>query len=160
MIQFVAAEMPDCDEGKDKKTIVAPLLQFRRRRMVEYIALRTVDEIEAVGFDRQRAALARQFRDPLDMRKSLQEIELWFSAQLVDIKQLAREQRGIGLGHVDPADALRRLQHASALGQIEDKPAGGAVIRRQDASGADALADRFDAVSQFAPADANAAHGG
>src|SRR5665213_2000413 len=118
---YVAApEMPDfavapCYYGASK----ARLLQLRRRGAIKHIAFGAVDQIEPVGLDRQRPAFARQLGDPRDMRKGLVEISRHAGADLVDIKQLAGKLRGIRLGHVDPADALGRLHHAGALGQIE-----------------------------------------
>ena len=68
--------------------LIAELLQFRRRRVVEYVAPGAVDKIEAVGFNRQRTALAWQFSDPLDMCEGLIEVKLSFIAQLIDVKQM------------------------------------------------------------------------
>src|SRR5450759_3634041 len=51
-----------------------PLLQFRRRRTVEHLALGAFEQIERVGFDRQRPAHALEFGNPLDPRKNFVQI--------------------------------------------------------------------------------------
>src|SRR6266850_4112363 len=51
-----------------------PLLQFRRRGTVEHLAPGAVEQIERVGFDRQRSALARELRHPLDPREHVLQI--------------------------------------------------------------------------------------
>src|ERR1700680_3990635 len=138
----------------------SPLLQFRRRRTVEHLAFRALEQIERVGLDAERPAHARQFRDLLYPREGFLKIRPSARTSFVDIEQFSCEQFWIRLGHVDPADALRRLYHAGAFWQIESEPAGGTVIRRQHAISAGANAHRFDCSGQFAPADADAAHGG
>ena len=77
--------------------LIAELLQFRRRRAVEHVALGAVDKIEAVGFNRQRPALARQFGDLLDTCEGLIE-EGCRQAQLIDIKQMPASSSGSGSG--------------------------------------------------------------
>src|ERR1700753_3915462 len=88
---FVAAEKPDCDI--ESRAIPTPLLQFGRRRMVEHGALGAIDQVKSIGLDGQRATFARQPRDPFDMGKGLLEIKLPVAAHLVDIEQLAFQQR-------------------------------------------------------------------
>src|SRR5216683_292783 len=57
------------------RPLVSPaLLQFRRRGAVEHLTLGTFEQIERVGFDRERTPLALEFRDPLDPRKRLGQI--------------------------------------------------------------------------------------
>src|SRR3954469_10528124 len=81
-------------------------LQFRRRGTVEHSALRILEQIERVGFDRERAALACELRDLFDPREHLLQVRPAAGSRLVDMKQLASQQRRIRLGHVDPTDAL------------------------------------------------------
>src|SRR3984885_13661238 len=149
---FAAPEMPDCAVPAR----ATPLLQLGRRGTVERIALGAIQQFERVGLDRERSALARQFGDLLDPRKYLLQLRVPAGPHLVDVQQLACKQRRIRLRHVDPADALALLQHTGALRQMEGKPAGGAVIRRQHATGADTQADGLDSGREFAPADADA----
>src|SRR6201999_2011697 len=80
---FVAPKMPDCDT--ESTAISTPLLQFRRRRMVQHVALGAVDQIEAISLDGQRPSLARQLRDAFDVRKGLVEIKRPRDTHLVDI---------------------------------------------------------------------------
>ena len=56
-IHLTAAEMPDCAaaDPTGRRNIS---FQFRRRGAVEYLALRAFEQIEFVGFDRERTAHA------------------------------------------------------------------------------------------------------
>ena len=113
-----------------------------------------------IGLDQQRAALALGLPDPFDTRKPVLQIGRIAEPRLIHIQQISGELRRIGLGQVDPADALALLHDAGALRQIEGEPRGGAVIRREHACCADTRPHRLDFVGGFAPADADAAHGG
>src|SRR5467141_514008 len=88
-----------------------PLLQFRRRGTVAHAALGAFEQIERVGFDGERPALAFEFRYPLDPRKLLVQIRP-AGQRLRHKQQLARKLRRVRLRHVDPADALRWLYDA------------------------------------------------
>jgi hypothetical protein len=44
-------------------------LKFRRRRTVEHVALRTLEQIDLPGFDRRRSALALERRQLFDPRE-------------------------------------------------------------------------------------------
>jgi hypothetical protein len=62
--------MPGNDELGTLR-LPSPLFQFRRRRLIEHIALGALQQIEFVGFDRQRATLAWQLGDLLDARETV-----------------------------------------------------------------------------------------
>src|SRR6266513_4856214 len=135
------------------------LLQLRRWRSVEHLALRTLEQIKRIGFDDERSTHPREFCDRLDARKVICQGRSSPRTRLSDIEQLAGKQRRIRLGHVDPTDALRWLHHATAFRQIEREPAGGAVVRREHARSADPNAGRLDSAGKLAPSNADAANG-
>src|ERR1700733_10451099 len=92
---------------RDDDAVAASLLpRFRRRRAVQHVTLGALQQIDTIGLDEQRPALALQFRNARHLRKEVLEEGLAVGTQLVDIEQLAREQLWIRLAHVDPADAL------------------------------------------------------
>src|SRR3954453_15025853 len=136
------------------------LLQLRWWRAVEHLALRTLEQIKRIGFDDKRTAHPLEFRDTLDARKVICKVPPFPRPRLGDIEQLAGKQRRIRLGHVDPADALRWLHHATAFRQIECEPAGGAVVRHEHARSAGPNARRLDSPGKLAPSNADAANGG
>ena len=117
--------------------------------------------ISHIGFDRP-AARACAVTSPTFSTFAKMVLQKRTAARpgVVDIQQFSGELLCIGLGHVDPADALRLLRDAGTLRQIEREPARGAVVRRQHASCAGAHAHGFDLARGLAPADADAAHGG
>src|ERR1035441_4499482 len=157
--EAAAPKMPDYADLARAKPC-RTLLQLGRRGTVEHVGLGAIKQFERVGFDRERSALALQLGDLFDPREYLLQLRLPAGPHLVDIQELACKQRRIRFRHVDPADALALLRHTGALRQIEGKPAGGAVVRRQHATSADAQADRLDPGGEVAPADADTAHGG
>src|SRR3954452_3800754 len=89
-----------CNDG-------APLLQLRRWGAVEHLALRPFQHVDHVGFDDERAALARDLRGLIDAAEQV--LHRRTLPCLVNIEQLARKLRSTRLGHVDPADALALL---------------------------------------------------
>ena len=115
--------------------------------------------MQRIGLDQQRATFALDLADLLDVGEHVLQGSI-AGPDLADIKQRTGELRRIGLGHVDPADALVLLRHTGALRQIEGEPAGGAVVRGQHACGSRSRPRRFDRAGRFAPADADAAHSG
>src|SRR5437763_6659099 len=136
------------------------LLQLRRWRSVEHLAVRTLKQIKRIGFDDKRSAHPLEFRDTLDARKVICQRRPSSRTRLSDIEQFAGKQRRIRLGHVDPTDALRWLHHATAFRQREREPAGGAVARREHARSTDPNARRLNRSGKLAPSNADAANGG
>ena len=75
----------DCRVKPGKSAEAPPLLKFRRRRAVEDVPFGAVKQIERIGFDDERSALARELRDALDPRERCLQLGISVGPHLVDI---------------------------------------------------------------------------